>query len=69
MSNATTTKRSRRLPEGGQQESQVLINPQEYIIKKGDIGYVICEDYETVKEALSIVSKDDVRYLNYLSNA
>jgi hypothetical protein len=33
-------------------KTQVLINPLNYVLKKGDIGYVICDDYEIVKEAI-----------------
>jgi hypothetical protein len=45
--------------------TQVLINPLNYVLKKGDIGYVICDDYEIVKEAIQITSQNSPLYQRY----
>ena len=48
--------------------TNVFINPINYSFRKGDIAYVISEDYETVKEALTITSSNNARYKTYLLN-
>lgn len=48
--------------------THILINPENYTIKKGDIGYVICDEYEIVKEALNITSSDSPEFQNFQSN-
>jgi hypothetical protein len=48
--------------------TNVFINPINYCFRKGDIAYVISEDYETVKEAITITSATNSRYKSYLSN-
>lgn len=40
-----------------------MINPQNYSLKKGDIIYVICDDYEIAMEALEINSKESSKYV------
>jgi hypothetical protein len=48
--------------------TNVLINPINYQFRSGDIAYVISEDYETVREALTITSSDNLKFKNYLAN-
>ena len=48
--------------------TNVLINPINYAFRKGDIAYVISEDYETVKEALTISNNNSMRYKSYITN-
>jgi hypothetical protein len=45
-----------------------MINPQNYILKRGDIIYVVCDDYEIAMEAMDITSKDSSKYAQYATN-
>jgi hypothetical protein len=45
-----------------------LINPQNYIIKKGDILYVICDDYGVAMEGIEINSRENEKYVQYATN-
>lgn len=44
------------------------MNPQNCIIRKGDILYVICESFEVVREIFLIDRKDAPEYIKYATN-
>ena len=49
-------------------KKHILVNPQNCILRKGDILYVICESFEVVKETFLINRKDAPEYIKYATN-
>jgi len=46
-------------------KSQILINPQEYRIRKNDIAYVICNNHDLALEVQNIKTENDPKIVLY----
>ncbi len=49
-------------------KSQILINPQEYRIRKNDIAYVICNNHDLALEVQNIKTENDPKIVLYEQN-